>query len=690
MPRITTANFDTQVATKPKKPVAHISIAGMTNDYCSGPFSGISGTDKKYLKNLTYSIPKFDFLRGVREPATMSFEILDKNQEFTADLYNNPASHQEVTIKIGFQELALADFMELPTQKLEINTELSEDFQSWRVVTRDLRKRLGKKIGTNFQRTQLNGALSNSTALSSITVDDTSDFADPASFPSQASVGGYIKINDEVLSYDAIGSGTTLTGSFFIGRGVGDGWNQYLDHDDESIVQQCLYFGDMYPTQALLHLLLTTEDGSGHVFYDLASYDSAFAGKGFNLAAADVDIEEIERIGYKHLGAELCQGLVLWKEEDGLRWITERILIPAGLIIYENDSGQISVRSLDRYDLIEDFTSVANLDENDIVVKSFRIDDENLLNDIKMHSNIYGLTGEAQRVVNTELDSSVSAYVRTTPSFEIKGGLDSYLTSFMSDTAYGKFITRRWHFTYGNPVGVINFILAGDGLNYMSLKPGDQITITNSKIPDTNDGTLGWSSKKFFITGQTIQPIASPPIWEYEAITFEAFTEIANFYNFTTIAEGDIDDTSITVDSSFTGDEPVDSNDAYWDNPTSSETCDVIIVTVEITPPNTGTTHHFLDFVVGVVEDPAGVNTQRLASTPNNIRYYSGDSAAFEVTFIGYVSENILSDNSPIPIDRVIVHCAGATASGGSGERPSSMTLKEIKYSNLQTTISAV
>ena len=43
-----------------------------------------------------------------------------------------------------------------------------------------------------------------------------------------------------------------------------------------------------------MHLLLSTDDGSGHAYYDLTSYDSNFKGFGVGLTDSDVDIDQIE------------------------------------------------------------------------------------------------------------------------------------------------------------------------------------------------------------------------------------------------------------------------------------------------------------------------------------------------------------------------------------------------------------
>ena len=44
------------------KPVIIVDITNMTNRYVSGPFSGISGTDKKLLRSFVADFPGIDLL----------------------------------------------------------------------------------------------------------------------------------------------------------------------------------------------------------------------------------------------------------------------------------------------------------------------------------------------------------------------------------------------------------------------------------------------------------------------------------------------------------------------------------------------------------------------------------------------------------------------------------------------------
>lgn len=707
--RTTTGNYDTSNAVSQKKPVVKVAIGGFTNSYVSETLVSIAASEKKFLRSFNAKFPKIDILKQpFPKSGSFSFSILDKDLDITSALNSNPPINKDVTVSYGYQDLAIADFVVLETQKLTEPIRLNSDLQTYDFVSRDVRRLLRGNIGRKKPTTNLDVALGATDIV--VQVDSLSGFINPANLPNQFDVSldtglnarGYLQIKNEIIAYRTIDSGNVefdinvsadrhcMSAKAIVG---------FPDYAVGTEVEQVFAFQSMYPTEAILYLLLTTDDGTGHAFYDLASHDDGFKGMGFetDIAAADIDIEGIERLGWKFFnnGFESCMTVLITEETDGLEFIIENFLKPGGLYMYI-ETGIIKIKTLDRLDLITNFVADDALTKDDFVnnrIESFLIDPKTIINRINFSWQIDPITNDKTRSWELKHDNSVTQYgsieepfVINSPLVAFKVGIRQpqtiWRTSLNIQDQVRDVIVRRWFYTFQNPLGVLDFKVMPDK---WLLQPTDWITITHDKIPDSDAGTRGWTNKKFFITEQSMDPLSNPPIFSYKALTWEALTDVSDPYSFTTIAQGSIDDTDIAFNSNNTI--TLNTEDGFWDHAGLAQSAlEILIIKIGITPPNTGSTHHWVKLSIHLIGDDVGdKDFIHHSQHYRAIRYLSSDSAEFDIELIILP---IYDPTKASTVERVKVDWWDA--SHGSTERPSAITFKEIKYGAFGEAMSSV
>lgn len=117
---ITNSNFNTYNALAQKKPVVVVQFSGISTYFCTGTFSGITSDYKKYLRNVRIKPSKIDPLKFRIEASSTEFEIIDDSSGTVLTLINaNNMLAKQCTIKIGFQELAITDFITLELQYID-------------------------------------------------------------------------------------------------------------------------------------------------------------------------------------------------------------------------------------------------------------------------------------------------------------------------------------------------------------------------------------------------------------------------------------------------------------------------------------------------------------------------------------------------------------------------------------------
>ncbi len=707
--RTTTSNYDTANALAGKKPCIRVKVGGLTNHWSSGPFPSIPASTKQILGSFQANFPEIDLLKSpFPKSGNYTFQVKDIDLLITIDLDSNPLiNDKDVTVEIGFQDIAIGDFVTLEVQKLNINPSFGSDLQTYSFVSRDVRRLLKG----NICRKQFSSLLANIlTGPQTVVVDSSDGFIDPTNLASH--FDGLTGIDTDTAYFELLGDVMRYDSK--------DDANEHLinaEHNSSSrvvsaitdyavagvVVKQVFGFKNLYPTEALLHILLTTDDGSGHVFYDLATMDAGYGGMGFEdiIDQSNVDIEGIERLGWKffNMGVENCMGIHLTEEVNGLDWIIDNILKPAGLYMYIRD-GKISVKSIDRLDFLETFTIDQALTKGDLVnhrINKFEIDIENLINEIAFSWELAGTAGATNKVQNWQFknDDSVTQYGAREKPFVIRNPLvtlddnvrqPANIWQHPSDTWEDQIrdvIARRWLFTFGhNPFGKLDVDLVPDKWLMQAV---DKVSITHDQIPDTNDGTRGWSAKPFFILGHSINPLSMPPKNNYKMMTHEAFTKVSDPYSFTTIAEGSITDTSITHDADNTvSEQAADGNHDFASPFIAQADMKVVILKIELDPPASGSTHHWVKFGIKLIDE--ALTAILFEQNYRAIRYLSSEDTVFTLEFVLFPIYNAVGAGNKVRRIKVDFYEKSATGA----QELSAVTFKEIKYSGFAHNLSTV
>lgn len=154
----TSTNFNTYNALLNKKPVWEIEFNGIATKFCSGTFNDIDANYKKYL-NVLSNIPLTTNLQNFRtEFGGFDFEIIDKDNELL-ELFSNTFSSRKVTAKIGFQELDIADFINLPVAFV-VGYGIKEDLMTYWFKCRNVlshKRPIMGKVGQTYLAKWLGG-----------------------------------------------------------------------------------------------------------------------------------------------------------------------------------------------------------------------------------------------------------------------------------------------------------------------------------------------------------------------------------------------------------------------------------------------------------------------------------------------------------------------------------------------------
>ena len=643
-----TANQELVIYVNPGGTRRFLSLSRLDN------IGGVSLTSNelKYLKDFNLKIPKIDFLKGVQTFGAIDFKVLDiQNDSFAFPIVTNDifsASYFQNTVQsyFGFASLVFADYFQFPDYVMTGNPVLDSSEAIWSFVAEDVNRLLGKKkIFRKPPFDELDGDLTKAapTGGVEIDVDDATVFIDPSNLPGQWLVDSeitssnkvcYVSIGQEVCSYEVIDTAATPDELEMNATPAGVDRARFFTerslHNDGEFVTQFYGFNNMTPCDALLYILLT--DG-GHTYYDLATFDSGFTDMGFGLTASEVDISSIERIGYKYfpLRQMNCMSLGSHESQDGLKWITDNILKPAGLYLFINSSGLIDVSTINRFEVIDDVTSVKTFVKNDIVrgkINSLTILYEQMINSITLQYNVNPMTRQHTQEAIISYTDSVTQYGVQEDDFVIKSSLINTCDPRLPGVCSGDNPLDRegamiqWYL-YANPPGEIDFDV--EPTEWLA-EPADPVQLTH----DLQNGNRGVSALPMIITEQSISPFRSR--FNYKAFIPDLEEQLAIVTSFTAnvILQGALDDTTLTF--SATNSEVTEAADAFVDVNLQNQA--VFVVTIRVTEPS-GSAGLFGYFRLGfhIIDDPTGTPADTLAWDTGAIRYATDGNQTYDLKF---------------------------------------------------------
>ncbi len=675
MSRTLAANYSTENDKASKDPVVRVTFNGVTRGYTSGTYDSYSANDRKFILAAKMNLQKFDMLSApFASIGQTTFEILDKGDDVTAVMEGDNLVGVDITTSLGFQAIGTADFLNLPVTTID-STEFNEGNLSFRFISGDARKFLSKKLFESQHSDKLNGAITNT--ASSITVDDVTGFLDPTNQPAFMNDGGtqiaHIIIENELMSYTGVNGGVQFTG---VSRGVFE--TDQVAHDDNVFVKQVFIWRNTPPHVALLNILMTTNDASGHAYYDMSNYDNVYKVIGdIGLTATEVDTDEIQQVGYVTATSGVNSNfirLALVKEFNAITFIEENILKPMGWFMYMKNNGKLTIKSFDRLYVENSFSSVLTLDNDEIASVNMNSREDLMINTIVLQSP-ETFTGSGDRSAFLQAagtyqhDESVAAYGST------KNPLTLDTTSFAgrSSTLAINDYLYKWFYFFGNTPATLRVRVKYKNIK---LEPGDWVQITRSSLPQLRDGTKGWATVKGLITGQRTEPLGSNPL-EYDVFVWDLYDRVTNTFtiNSTTVT----DDTTVTF--SATNSAVVEAADGHQDFG-GTPTIDWIMFTVSITKPN---------------ETPAGSwETIGLSFHIQNPK--ATDTIFFDIPLIPYFTED--SDTIVYEFLFAGTTLAGSTLatakvdwyqrSTATAGKQVTVAFDTVKYGTFDNTISAV
>lgn len=690
--RTLSSNLATENDKASNFPVVQITFSGITNLYTSGTFSAISGNDKKYLNSFSFSCPKINLLSGIQANPQMSFSITDKDNDLTTDLNSAGFHNKTVTAKIGDKNIAIADFFSLPTTKVKGPLTIEPGFQSFRFVSQGVFSFLEGSLFGNVPSNILSGdhlkGDVDDMPLSAVS----STFIDPTGLPGNWPAKAYLKIDNEILSYDAI-SGSQIDGTTAGGTIVrGQFGTEDTDHFDGSKVQQIFMFKDLWPTDVLLYCLLTTGDGSGHAAYDLSAFDSAFNDMGLGLSSSEVDIEGIERLGYKfYTEIEKCHFLGAFEVKDARTWLNDNIFKPADLFVFTDSDNKITAGIIDFLqftssntgsattstethrswsDTGETVTQTEQKIQNQRPVISYNFSLENVINEIHYEYQIDPVTGQSNELHKIEYDASKTSHTAVDSPLVVRSPLIDDLSGTDAQDAakIGHWIGRRKFHTWGNPVADIETSFQSDKWLF---EVYDVITYSNTKIPDLENGDVGLSHK-CVVVGQTITPIGNDRGVKYNLLAPEAYKLTTINNSWTIVLAAAITRTACTFRA--TADLVQNAGDGRHDFG-GSTTAGLFYIDIKITPPGSGSTDHWISLSFKMFSSVPLIDSADLEHKMV-CRYNSADSTDVVFRFLIAPLESITLFSNVTSFETIYVQWYDQTASGG--EVLSAVAIEEV------------
>lgn len=246
------------------------------------------------------------------------------------------------------------------------------------------------------------------------------------------------------------------------------------------------------------------------------------------------------------------------------------------------------------------------------------------MNDMILHYNLNGVTGAvgAGRLQGV-MDDSQTSYGADEDSTTIKSFLVQGTSGLITNAVF-----RRFLFSQANPIGFYKFgLLPEHWLN----EPADYVELTHTQIPDIAAGTVGITTQKGIIVGQSFEALSEN--LDFDVMTWEAEQDVT-LGSQATIESGDIDDTTLAFDSDHTV--TTNAADAYWDVDQTYADCWALKFTLSVTPPGSGSSHHWIAIEINAIESAAVVDTRLW----RGLRYLSSESTAFTLDLIFYRDYN--------------------------------------------------
>jgi len=715
------ANFLIYNALLQRKPVVVVQFAGIATYFCNGLFSGITSAYKKFLRAVKITPAAVDPVKFQTEASSVEFEIHDDSSGTVLALWaaNNMLAKQ-VTVKLGFQQLAISDFLTLETQYVD-------DFEYrphkiWKVNTKG---KLVFELVTNiFLKYGYASHVGNCAASDDhIHVYDHEGrrFTTAATPPWGEGTQTYLQIGpSQLVDYDSIvesaevvdGITTDIINSVAT-IGSAHGHNEPVREVFKVFSHGVFTF--------LMNILTTTNAGTN------GDWDCGADYWGMGISISLIDFNQIRNeisgatskwgdtgndwhcywviypsefcevsgsgggSSYRFSGGGTPMGYgpaampeysMKLQSVNGLDWIEKNILplLPAHFITTKN--GKIGIRV---WDVGASGDYDAEITEDDIISieKMPMMDKEATLTHIgitskKIANDGNGITFSSEKY---QCDAADTAYgEQRCGQVEYwpwgPGGLEpiQFYMNRMMERYFGK---------YGNPPVEIKMKVHH---KHHLLLPGDRVAVTHSKFPKVSTGTYGWSK----VVCEVLKVDADYGEDDLVNLTLVNHNDVefADNQDVHIWSETDLD-TQVGAGEArkilledATNAAGLDANDSFLDQSTYSATH--VMVEFELTLPAAGGGVDDAYITVTIhVQDPEGTDLK----TQTKRIYYDETATGTQKTAL-YVLN--LSDDAGYPLTATNVKrvkCDWTAHSGANA--PSAVEMTQVKYWNFKATISS-
>lgn len=592
------------------RPVVEIAIAGLTNTYANGTYSGAAATVKKYLKKVSILGGEIDLTTFKTSPFGIDFDIINKDNTIFTELATTNIHGAKVTIKIGFDSLAISDFQTLPACYIT-EYEFVDDNTAIRIKARcKIYSELQRKIFRKKHSTRLTSAITSS--------DSTIPTAYSAYFSTNTNNARWgqlsytlIKIDDEIilpLAYNSSAQFTSCTRA----------WANTVAaaHASGALVEECFFIYDS-PIEFLIQILTNYNRDTfspQDIVYDQYLTDSF--GLNFDI---DNDVDILDMINQMNKWENGSAGSSTWLHtwtitEEYTAWdFIQTYILPLlpGFLRY-TANGKISVQCWDFY--ADGEGELFGTLEDDQFNISQRITEENIINRVKDGGNYSPFDWHEETNV---YDDSVSKFGEK--SAEILP-MDRYPVAIHHEG-----LLKRYFKNSTQVHAVIDFDTFRKNWIY---QPGDVIALTNNKLLDFQGAAVGWNAQTIMLLKQSIMIDQDQAKCAMIAINYDDHLDIGGTGGSVERArdvDSDIDDSALTLDS--TDDEGTDANDAYYlvSGLTSNSGEHVIEVQLSFTIPAGAGALEWVEFTVWAGELDSGDvhSTNRYRFSGNRIYYWS-------------------------------------------------------------------
>ena len=641
----TNTTFDTYNAANQKKPCLVIEIAGMGIYYATQAFSGMTSSYKKWLVSGQIISENVELLAFENGNFGIDFDVIDPSDTLYSFIVNNNLIGKTVTGKIGFAEIAIANFITLPICYVQ-SWEILDDKITYRIRARDIKQReFERKLFRAIPVCELTADYSGGGGT--LTTTSTAAFTAATSALWGNSNKTYLKIDNEILEY------TTKNANSFVATG-GQFGTAVVNHYDGATIKEVVVINDN-PFDFLVQLM--ANDNGGMALPEWFGLD-------FN-KTNDVDEMQIqsEKRKWDYPSDAWEYYWIIDEEKAAKEFIREQVLKLLPGFLFYTETGKIGLKVWDFRAIGEALAYQTAWNKESFDAKTFS-DDRNLLTELYYHYSYDAGKKLTQAMTEYTVAELTTRFGRrksldVTPEIYPNIGTDQ-LTSMLR-----RYFRNSFHgHVYWNAKTFIKRWIS---------QVGDLAPITDAYLKDFSGGT-GWEDETVMLTKMNIKVSKDESNCEFEGINYTGLPVAAGAtFSYELANESSINDAAVaygTPGSDVTGAE-----DAYYDTATLTEANEVHFV-IEADLPAGSNAEQYAEF-----EFRGGDSVGPTYDMQSKRLYYNSSWTGKIVReFVLYVTTPALS------VNRVKVDYVGRSTSGA--DELTNIKLKQVKLIRDNYTIS--